>query len=314
MSTKGFRFGLNASTAPNRKEWVEKAKKAEDLGYDILLAGEHTFIWQSPFPALQAAADVTSRLRIGTYVLGNDFRNPIMLAQEAATLDILSDGRFELGLGTGWLINDYQNTGIPFDSPGVRISRMQEAVQILKCAFSGESFSFQGKYYHVDNFQLPGWPVQRPRPPLLIGGGGKRILSFAAREVDIIGINLLSTSDGWIDLATGTKQATANKIDWVRHAAAGRTDMELSIYFITTEIADSNEEKEKAAYKIRADWGVPEEKLSLQDLLASPYVLIGSENELVEKMLRLREEFGFTYFVFWEPLEVGAHLIKRLKS
>lgn len=314
MKSKGFRFGLLAKSPPSRREWVEKAKETEDLGYDTLLVGEHTFDWLSPLLVLQAAANVTTRLRIGTYTLGNDFRNPVMLARDAAALDILSDGRFELGLGTGWLMFDYKNTGIPFDSPRVRVSRMQETVHILKSAFGGESFSFRGEYYHIQDFQLAGQPVQRPHPPLLIGGGGKRVLAFAAQEADIIGLNPLTTPDGWIDLTTATEQATSQKIDWIKQAARDRPDIEISTHSVITQITDNRQAQDKAISELRENWNISEAMMSRPDILASPQVLIGSEDVLVEKLLYLRDVFGISYFVFWEPLEPGARLIKRLKS
>jgi probable F420-dependent oxidoreductase len=300
--------------SPVRSEWIEKARKTEDLGYDTLVVGDHTIIPMTPFLAMLAAVEATKHLRVGAHVLANDFYNPVRLAMDVATLDVLSEGRFELGLGTGWYINDYRSTGIPFETPGTRVSRMEEAVQILKSAFSGDAFSFQGKFYKVENFKLPILPVQRPHPPLLIGGGGKRVLSFAAREADIVSVNVLTTREGWIDGSTTTEKATAEKVGWVNQAAGSRTDLELSIDFSTIRITNSRGEKETAVADLRRDWEIPETMVSQEDLLATPGNLIGSEDELVEKILRLREQFGFSYLVFWEPIEAGARLIKRLKT
>ena len=244
------------------REWVDKARKVEDLGYDTLVVGDHTIIPLTPFLALLAAAEATKHLRVGAHVLGNDFRNPVMLATEAATLDILSEGRFELGLGTGWYAADYKGTGIPLDSPGTRVSRMEEAVQILKSAFSGEEFSFQGKFYKIENFKLPGMPIQRPHPPLLIGGGGKRVLSFAGRQADIVGLNIRTTPDGWLDHSTLTEQATLQKFNWVTEAAGLRTDLELSIHFMVVKITKSREEQEKEIVEFRSSWELSEAVLS----------------------------------------------------
>jgi alkanesulfonate monooxygenase SsuD/methylene tetrahydromethanopterin reductase-like flavin-dependent oxidoreductase (luciferase family) len=166
----------------------------------------------------------------------------------------------------------------------------------------------------VENFQLAGLPIQRPHPPLLIGGGGKRMLSFAAREADVVGLNILTTPAGEGDPVSLTEQATLQKLSWVTQAAGSRPDLELSIHFMAVKITDSREEREKEAMEFRSSWESSEAALSLKDVLASPHVLIGSEDELVEKILRLREQFGFSYFVFWEPLETGARLIKRLKT
>jgi probable F420-dependent oxidoreductase len=314
LSIRPFRFGLFTYDFSSRQTWIEKARQVEDLGYDVLLVGDHVPFSFTPFQAMLSAADATNYLRLGSYVLANDFYNPVTLAREAATLDILSDGRFELGLGTGWYREDYRNLGIAFDSPGVRISRMEEAVTILNKAFSGEGFSFQGKFYNVEDFKLAEMPVQRPRPPLMIGGGGKRILSFAAREADIVGFNTVSTREGGMSHLTITQAATAEKVCWVRQTAGVRFDQELSIHFSVFKITKNRQEQEEKAANIRTNWGFADAEISLEDVLASPFLLIGSEDEMVEKLLRLREQFGITYLVFWEPLEDGARIIKRLKS
>jgi len=214
--------------------------------------------------------------RFGLYDPGSPKRGEwIEKARKAACLDILSEGRFELGLGTGWYSKDYSAAGIALESPGVRISRMEETVKILNKAFSGESFSFQGRFYKVDEFKLSGLPVQRPRPPLMLGGGGKRMLSFAAQEADIVSL--------------------------------------LCIHFMSIKPTESREEQEMVAAEIQRNWGLPDSVMNPKDIIASPHFLIGSEDEMVEKMLHLRSLFGFTYFVFFEHNETCARLIKRLK-
>src|SRR5437867_2749598 len=192
MMTRPFRFGINHVTL-DRAEWLDTARKAEALGYDTLIAQDHFGQQLAPLPALVAAAAVTTRLRLATIVLDNDFRHPAALAKEAATVDVLSNGRLELGLGAGWLQADYAKTGLPFNSAPQRLARLQETVQICKAFFGteGDSVTFAGKYYRVDNLDAVPRAVQQPRPPLMIGGGQQRMLSFAAREADIVSISLL---------------------------------------------------------------------------------------------------------------------------
>jgi probable F420-dependent oxidoreductase len=246
-------------------------------------------------------------------VLCNDFYNPVNLARDAATLDIISEGRFELGLGTGWYAGDYQATGIPLESPGTRISRLQESIQILNQAFRGEAFSFEGRFFKIEEFQLAGLPIQKPRPPLMLGGGGKRILSYAAREADIISFNPISTREGGIDSATATSKSTTEKATWVKEAAGSQRDPELSTHFLQLQITNTRAEREAAVDTLLRDWELTE-AMTHEDLIESPHYLIGSENELIEKLLRLREQFGITYFVFRGSMETSAQLIKRLKT
>jgi probable F420-dependent oxidoreductase len=179
---RAFRFGVVAMQPRSRQEWAEHARKVEALGYATLLMADHFGDLLAPFPALVAAADVTTTLRLGTLVICNDFRHPAVLAQEAATLDLLSDGRVELGLGAGWLRAEYERTGILFEPGPVRVARLEESVRIVKGLLAGETVTFAGQHYTVTD--LPGLPrpVQQPHPPLLVAGGGRRILTLAARE------------------------------------------------------------------------------------------------------------------------------------
>ena len=313
MADKMFRFGLHSNPTGTRADLMDKARQAEDLGFDTLLLGDHVFIPMTPFQALALAATVTTTLRFSTCVLCNDFYNPVNLARDASTLDIISEGRFELGLGTGWFVGDYQATGIPLESPGTRVSRLQESIQILNQAFSGEEFSFEGKFFKVENFQLAGLPIQKPRPPLMLGGGGKRMLSFAAREADIISFNPISTREGGIDATTSTVKSTTEKAAWVKGAAGSQRDPELSTHFMQLQITNTRAERDAAVDSLLRNWELTE-AMTPEDLLESPHYLIGSENELIEKLLRLREQFGITYFVFRGPMQISAQLIKRLKT
>src|SRR5712692_3259165 len=188
-----FRFGVICERMQSAEEWVAKARLAESAGYSTFLIRDH-FIREpfgdqlAPMLALMAAADATKTLRVGNLVLDNDYRHPVVLAKEAATLDVLSHGRFELGLGAGWAKTEYQQAGLSFDAPGVRVSRLEEAVQVIKGLFAYEPLTFSGTYYRID--QLNGYPkpIQQPHPSILIGASGKRMLAIAAREANSIGI------------------------------------------------------------------------------------------------------------------------------
>ncbi|HKB46999.1 MAG TPA: TIGR03621 family F420-dependent LLM class oxidoreductase, partial [Ktedonobacterales bacterium] len=188
-----FRFGVIGEHLSSAEAWSTTARQAEQLGYSTLFIRDH-FIPDpfgdqfAPMIALMAAADATKTLRVGSLVLDNDYRHPVILAKEAATLDVLSNGRFELGLGAGWAKTEYQQAGLSFDAPGVRVGRLEEAVQVIKGLFADEPLTFSGTYYRID--QLNGYPkaIQQPHPPILIGASGKRMLAIAAREANSIGI------------------------------------------------------------------------------------------------------------------------------
>ena len=191
-----FRFGVSVHGSKSRAEWIGVARQAEVLGYSTLLIPDHLGDQLSPIPALLAAAEATSTLRVGSLVFDNDFRHPVMLAKEAATLDVLSGGRLELGLGAGWMKPEYERAGIPFERASVRIEKMEEAIQIVKGLFADGPLDFAGQYYTITGLEGFPKPVQRPHPPLHIGGGGQRLLSIAAREADIIGFIPRARADG----------------------------------------------------------------------------------------------------------------------
>src|SRR5918911_860639 len=199
-----FRFGLNTFGVTSLAAWKDLARRAEDQGYSTLSVADHTFTPLAPLSSLAMSAAFTNRLRLGTYVLGNDFWHPTIIAREAATIDLLSEGRLELGIGSGWRKGDYSERGLRLDPPGVRIERLEEAVRLIKQLFTGEPQSFSGKYYTTDGLVSRPTPVQRPHPPILIGGGGRRMLSLAARQADIVSLNLRTTSDGGLDFRSLT--------------------------------------------------------------------------------------------------------------
>src|SRR5688500_8697486 len=184
-----FRFGVQLSSAPSGAEWATLARRAEDLGYSSLFLPDHFGAQLAPVPAMQAAADATTSLKVGCLVFDNDYKHPVVLAKEVATIDVLSGGRVELGIGAGWMNSDYEQSGIQHDRAGVRIDRMEEGIAVMKGLFGEGPCSYEGAHYRVTAMDGLPKPVQRPHPPLLIGGGGKRVLSIAGREADIVGIN-----------------------------------------------------------------------------------------------------------------------------
>ncbi|MFM8971433.1 MAG: TIGR03621 family F420-dependent LLM class oxidoreductase, partial [Actinomycetota bacterium] len=184
-----FRFGVSCTAGRSQREFTEHARRIEALGFSTLFVPDHFVDHDlAPTVALAHAAAVTDTLRIGPFVLGNDYKHPVVCAREMATLDVLSDGRLELGIGAGWMTVDYETSGIPLDRPGVRIARLAESVAILKGLFAPGPFSFAGEHYRITDLDGRPEPVQQP-VPFLIGGGGPKVLGLAAREAAIVGIN-----------------------------------------------------------------------------------------------------------------------------
>src|SRR5207302_2769105 len=182
-----IRYATQSGGAPSGDEWIARARRLESMGYATLAMPDHMVggAW-SNMPALGAAAAATSTLRLGNLVLDNDFRNPVVLAREYATLDVISGGRVEVGLGAGWFDRDYQSIGAPFDRGRVRVERLGEAVALMKRLFIEDEVTFAGRYYRTERSQCRPKPVQRPHPPFLMAAGGQRILEVAGREADIV--------------------------------------------------------------------------------------------------------------------------------
>jgi len=294
--------------APNAKAWKDKARQVETLGYAALYLPDHFTDQLGPIAALMAAADATTRLRVGSLVFDNDYRHPVVLAKEAATLDVLSDGRFDLGLGAGWMATDYEQAGIPYDSPGTRISRMKEGLKIIKGMFAGEPFTFSGEHYQVKGIEGSPRPVQKPHPPILLGGGGRRMLRLAAREADIVNVNF-DLREGQVNrdlVRTGLAEATDEKLRWIREAASDRLDsIELSVTIFLANITD---DRESVATVMAAGVGAEP-----KDILAMPHFLIGTVDEVVDDLQRRRERYGISYVIVpGEADEAFAPVVARL--
>ena len=288
-----FRFGVQCGHCEGGAAgWAALARKAEELGYSTFTMGDHLDAQFSPTVGLMAAAAATSTIRIGALTYANDYHHPVVLAKEAATLDLLSDGRLELGIGAGWMTSDYEQAGIPLDPPGTRIDRLAEAVTVLKGLFADGRVDFHGDHYEVHGLEGSPKPVQRPHPPLLIGGGGRRILSLAAREADIVGINpsMHAGVVGPEAFQHMTASAVDEKIAIVRAAAGDRLgDIELNIRAFLVNVTDDGA---GARSRLSGMLGVDDEML-----LTSPFALIGSPAELVERLLERREQWGFSYVI-----------------
>ena len=304
-----FRFGVITESTSSREQWVALVRKAEDLGYSTFLLADHFVNEFPPLVALMAAADATKTLRVGSFVFDNDFRHPALLAKEIATLDLLSDGRFELGIGAGWHRPEYDQVGLSFESAGIRISRLEEAVQIIKQFFTKDAVNFAGKHYKVTGLQAFPKPVQRPYLPIFIGGGGKRMLSLAGREADIIGIHIKVNDDGTVDPWERSEAAIAQKVEWVRQAAGERfPSLELNMLISAIIITEDRQQAVQQYIREKGRVGVTAEQL-----LANPYFLIGNVEQITEHLQRLREVFGISYFVVGpEYMEVFAPVVGRL--
>ena len=308
-TARPFRFGIQLHTAPDGKAWAELARKAEDLGYSTLFLPDHFGDQLAPVPAMMAAADATTSLRVGALVFDNDYKHPVVLAKELATIDVLSNGRVEVGLGAGWMNTDYEQSGIPMDAPGVRVSRMEEGIAVLKGCFGAGPFSFEGQHYSITDYDGLPKPVQSP-PPFLIGGGAKRVLSIAAREADIVGINP-SIHSGQVDAAAaqnGAAEATDQKVAWVKEAAGDRyDDLELNMLQFAGILTD---DAKGTAEMMAPLFGLPPEALATY-----PHVCIGTVDQIVESLQQRRERWDASYFVFQgDTLEAMAPVVAALRD
>jgi probable F420-dependent oxidoreductase len=306
--TKPFRFGVQGRNTGPRDSWLETVRRVEALGYDTLMWPDHFVRGLEPVAAMAAAAIATERLRLCGFVFANGFRHPVVLAMSAGSIDFLSAGRLELGICAGWLKEEYDLSGIPFDPPGLRIARLAEAVRLLKLLLGGEATSFSGEFYAVDGLRRPPAPVQKPHPPIVIGGGSHKILSLAAREADVVGITTRALADGSKDAADMTAAATERKIAWVREAAGDRfASIELNTICPTVEITA---DRQAAAARIAAN--LP---LTAAEVLDAPAVLLGTVDEIAECLVERRKRFGLSNFVVLEPvMEAFAPVVDRLRG
>jgi len=310
-----FRFGVIGESIRSGDQLVTAARRAEELGYATLLLRDH-FVAEpygdqlAPLVALTAAACATTTLHVGSFVLDNDYRHPVLLAKEAATLDQLSGGRFELGIGAGWLSVEYARAGMAFDPPGVRVSRLEESLQVLKRLLSGSALTFTGAHYSISDLEGFPKPLQQPHPPILVGAGGRRMLALAGREADIVGVLPSALPDDNVaeNLAERMPDAYERKVGWIREGAGERFgEVELSLV-VSVVVADDHRQ---AAERFAAERGWGSEAADL--VLEMPSVLVGSRDRIAEQMLACRERFGFSYYVVSdEHLDLFGPVVKRL--
>jgi probable F420-dependent oxidoreductase len=289
-----FRFGVLAKQARPAAEFRDLARRAEDLGFATFFMPDH-FVEHplAPIPGIMAAAAATTTLRVGTLVLGNDYKHPVVLANEAATIDLLSDGRLELGVGAGWMTADYEQGGFDLDPAAVRIARLDESLTVIKGLMADGPFTFHGEHYRIDGLDGEPKPVQRPHPPIVVGGGGPKVLAVAAKHAQVVGINAnLSAGQGDHpdSIRSLTAAATDEKLARLREAAGARFD-ELEIQTLTGFVFVTDD-RAPIAEGIASAFGVP-----VEVALETPAVLVGTTDQIVEDLVAQRERWQMSYVV-----------------
>lgn len=315
-----FRFAVQSYNAASASEWRDRARRAEDLGYSALHLADHLIgpghvvdTSHHPVqsiaavPAIAMAAEATSKLRVGCRVFCMDFRHAAVLAKEAATLDLLSDGRLELGLGAGWLAAEYEAIGLQLDPASVRIDRLGELVEFVRAHMAGEPLDFEGRFFRVRGYAGLPRPVQRPHPPIMIGGGSRRVLELAAREANIVSLNFNNRSGqiGADGVQSATAEATEKKIAWIRDAAGPRYDaleLEIGAYFTFVGEDDGTAEAMAAGFGIGPD-----------EMRSHPHALFGSVEAIIDELERRREKYDISYVTISEPaLEAFSPVVAAL--
>jgi len=287
---------------------MEFARHVEALGYHTLVMPDHFGARFALAPALVLAAEATNKLRVGSLVYDNDFRHPALLAQEVASIDLLTEGRFEFGLGAGWLKSEYDAAGVPFDEGRMRVERMAEALHVVKALFSATPVTYEGRFYRLTGLTGSANPKQEPHPPVLIGGGGRRLLTLAAKEADIISVMPRSRRDGsGLEDADASPEAFTRKVGWIRDAAGDRfSAIELNTLVQTVVITDHPRD---AAAPLAKEY-----VMEVDQVFETPLVLIGSVDQMADALEQRRERFGLSYVtVFEKDLENLGKVINRLR-
>lgn len=312
IAMRPFRFLADVRDVADARALGETARRAEGMGFSTLAVPDHLIEQLSPIPAMAVIAAATERIRISPFVLNNDLRHPAVLAQDLASLDVLSEGRLDVAIGAGWNAPEYDAIGLPFDPVPTRVSRLEEAVAVLKGCFGPGPFSFAGAHYTITDYDAGPKPVQQPHPPFFIGGGGRRVLTLAGREANIVGLapRLLPGVRG--DPRSITIAAAEEKIGWIREAAGPRfDDLEFNVYpsmspVVVTDHARS--ELESLGARLEERSGIP---ITVEELAQSPHIFIGSIDELTEKFQMLRERLGVSSFLVGGVDEL-APVVERL--
>lgn len=302
MARHPFRFGVVVRKTESGRAWAERARLIEDLGFSTLLVPDH-FLGPrfAPIAAMTAAATATTTLRVGTLVFANDYRHPVVLGKELATLDVLSDGRVDVGLGTGWMRADYDGAGLPFDPPKERFERFAEAIEVLRGVWSDGPFSYEGKHYRITDLVQEPKPLQKPFPKLMLPGGGPKMLRLAGRYADYVNLTLRVKADGTApDETDGGLDAFLQKVDHIRAGAGDRFD-EIEIGTSVQQVGVPADQESWSAVNI-----------SRQD--STPQVLLGDTAQMVDKLRYWRDEHGLSYYVLHhdKDLETFAPVVKEL--
>ena len=302
-----FRFAVHTGGGELTDDWAGFARRAESLGYHAIYVTDHLGRQLSPVTAMAVAAAVTDRIRIGSYVFANDFRHPLVLAREAATLDRLSGGRLELGLGAGWMRSDYRQLGLAYDRPGLRIDRLEEAVSLVKRLLSGATVTHSGRFYTLDRASVGLEPTQLPHPPIMLGGGGARLLRLAAREAQIVGLAPQMTVGGRPMLRMASDDALTSRIEILRRAAGDRfTSLELNAFVADAGIVGSGQPLGATLSAFLKSGGPAA-------IGGSPYLLYGTQTQLRESLLRRRDRAGISsYGIPARAMEAFAPLVESL--
>ena len=290
--TQPFRFGVEMMAPYDGMSWTDSAKEVEALGYSTLFVPDHFHEGYGPITAMATAAMATTTLKVGPMVLACDFRHPAVLARELASIDVLSQGRLEVGLGAGYQETDYDRSGIAMDAPGVRVSRLMEHAQVLRLLFGDDPVTFEGEHYRIADLNGTPKPFRQGGPPIIIAGGGKRLLTFAATAADIIGVNpsLPSAKDRANVGRNALEAAIDEKFEWIRAVAGERFEtLEFNAWLSVAMVTDDAAAvAEKMSQRFAAE---PE------DVLASPIILVGSESQIEERLHHRRERWGYSYHV-----------------
>ncbi len=303
-----FRFALQVSNAASPAAWRDMARKAEDLGYSTLYVPDHLDDQWAPMVAVTVAAEATTTLRVGTLVLDNDFRHPVVLAKEAATLDIVTGGRFEFGIGAGWMKTDYEQSGITMEKPSVRVARLAESLAIMRAMWRDGSATFTGAHYRVTDVAGTPVPVTPGGPPLVVGGGGKRILTLAGQYADIVSV-VPSLTAGYVGsevAAEAVVEKYSDRVRWAREAAGARaSELELQCWTVAVQVVPNADEVIASL--------APLFELTPDQLRSAPLALVGTVGEITETLRARREELGFSYIVVHEAeMDALAPVIAEL--
>lgn len=309
-ATRRIEIGVEMMQPFGTSSWAQSAQELERLGYSTLFAPDHFDEGYGPITAMATAAAATTTLRVATAVLAADFRHPAVVARELASIDQLSQGRLEVGLGAGYQVNDYRGSGIPMDPPKVRVERLIEYVAVLRGLFGEGAFSYEGEHYAITELDGTPAPYRSGGPPIFVGGGGKRMLRFAARHADIVGVNPTLPSSAARDQAAldSVPERIDDKFEWIRNAAGDRFG-EL-VFHAWLQVAHVTDDAEKVVAPLTLRFGA-----GVEDVLASPVVLVGTVDEILSRLQERRDRWGYTYYTIQQPVtEEFAAVVGRLGS